>query len=145
MSNQKLNDVLSYLETALGAVSDLRGKVIVTKDKEPVPGLIRDYGVQVYLGNENPKEVQYRKIGPIAHETWHINTDLVFNRNLQTRQLYSEAKGLSYWENLLHSTLFHKTNDEVFQDSWWEFLNQKNLDDSVILQGMFHCEVVNRY
>lgn len=140
-----LNDVFAYLETTLGDVADLRGRVKVIKEKEPIPGAFKDYGVQCYLGSENPKETQYRKIGPIAHDIYHINTDLIFNRNLESRQLYSDAKGLSYWENLIRSTLFHRTNNGAFQDSYWEFLNQKNLDEAVILQGMFHCEVVVRF
>lgn len=146
MANQKLNDILSYLETKIPSeIPELRDKVKVTRPDEPYPGRIDNYGVRIYLGRDKPKEVQYRKIGPIATEIWQINVDLIFNRNLKSRELYSDAKGLSYWENLMTSALIFENNNETFQTSGWEFQAQENENDATVLKGIFTCEVVNRY
>lgn len=141
----KIEDVLSFLETRLVAqIPSLAGKVKVTKEDEPYPSVIKDYGVQIYLG-ENPKEIVAKKIGNVIHEIWHINVDFLFNRRLGSRELYSDSQGLSYWENLITSTLLHQTNSGAFVNSWWEFIRQENLGDAVVLKGIHHCEILNRY
>lgn len=141
---QTVENVLSFLETRLATINDLRGKVKVTKENEPYPGVIKDYGARLYLG-ESPKEVVRKKIGNVIHEIWHINTDLIINRSLKTREFFSDAKGISYWEHLITSTLLHQTNGGAFVNSWWEFSRLEELADSIILKGMYHCEVLNRY
>lgn len=145
MANQTLEDVFDFLEAKLATVPDLRDKVRVCKPNEPYPGIIRDYGVRIYLGLEKPKETIYRKIGPIANEIWRINVDFLFNKNLKSRQLYSDAKGLSYWIDLMTSTLKHQNNNGAFKTSWWEFDRQEIENDAVILRGIFTCEVQNVY
>jgi hypothetical protein len=142
----KIEDILTYLETRLVAqIPSLSGKVKVTKEDEPYPGVIKDYGVQIYLG-ENPKEIVAKKIGNVIHEIWHVNVDFLFNRNVPTsRHLYSDSRGLSYWENLITSTLLHQTNSGAFVNSWWEFVRQENLADAVKLKGIHHTELINRY
>lgn len=141
----KIEDILAFEETRLQTITDLNGKVKVTKnDSDPFPGVIKDYGVRMYLG-ENPKEIVAKKIGNIIHEIWHINTDLIINRNLRPRESYSDAKGVSYWENLITSTLLHQTNSGAFVNSWWEFVRREDLADCIILRGIYHCEVANRY
>lgn len=146
MANQKLEDILAYLETRIQtSVPELQGKVKVTKPNEPYPGGISNYGVRIYLGLEKPKETQFLKIGPIATETWRINVDFIFNRDLKTRQLYSDGRGLSYWENLLTSVLRFENNNEAFRGSGWDFEGQENQNDATILKGIFTCEVQNTY
>lgn len=146
MANQKLNDILVYLETKIPTeIPELRGKVKVTRTNEPYPGVIDNYGVQIYLGQDKPKQVAYRKIGPIATETWQINVDIILNRDLKSRELYSDAKGISYWENLMTSALAFGNNSETFQTSGWEFQSQENKNDATVLKGIFTCEVQNLY
>lgn len=146
MANQTLNDVLNFLETRIPAgIPELAGKVKVTKKDEPYPGVISNYGIRIYLGNERPKETVYRKIGPIANEMWRINVDFIFNRDTKSRELYSDGKGLSYWENLLTSVLKRQNNNGVFKDCWWEFEQQVNENDAVVLKGVFNCEIQNIY
>lgn len=145
MANQKLEDIFVFLEAKLQTVADLSGKVKVCKADEPYPGVIKDYGVRIYLGLENPKEEIRKKIGPIVHEIWRINVDFIFNKNLKSRQLYSDAKGLSYWADKMTSTLKNQNNSNAFRDSHWEFERQENENDAVILKGIFICEVVNTY
>jgi hypothetical protein len=146
MSNQKLNDILTYLETRIvSQIPELSGKVKVTRPSEPYPGSVQNYGVRIYLGSEKPKEIQYRKIGPIATEIWRINVDFIYNRDMKSRELYSDSKGLSYWENLLTASLIFENNSEAFQNSVWEFVGQENENDATILKGIFTCEIQNRY
>ena len=146
MANQKLNDILTYLETKIPTeIPELKGKVKVTRPKEPYPGVIDNYGVRIYLGNGKPKSIEFRKIGPIATETWQINVDIIFNRDLKSRELYSDAKGVSYWENLLTDALAFGNNNQTFKTSGWEFQAQENENDATVLKGIFTCEVLNKY
>lgn len=117
----------------------------MTRPDEPTPGVVKDYGVRIYLGAEKPKEIQYRKIGPIVTEIWHINVDFILNKDLKSRELYSDVKGLSYWENLITAALIFENNNEAFQSSSWEFVGQENENDATVLKGVFNCEVQNRY
>jgi hypothetical protein len=146
MPNQTIEDVFAYLETKIPAsIPELAGKVLVTKSKEPFPGIIKDYGVRAYLGLEKPKEILFKKIGPIYHEMYRINVDFIFNKSLKSRELYSDAKGLSYWENQLTIALINGTNNGAFKNSYWELTNQEDYQDTVVLRGIFTCEIVNRY
>lgn len=140
----KINDIFSFLETRLATISDLVGKIKVTKEKEPYPGVIKDYGVRAYL-SDNPKEIVAKKIGNVIHEHWKVNVDLIINRQMKTREAYSDAKGISYWENLITSTLLHQTNNGLFVTSRWEFQGLEELADSIVLKGIYHCEILNRY
>ena len=146
MANQKLNDIISYLETKIPEeIPELRGKVKVALPNEPFPGGIKDYGIRIYLGLEKPKDTQYRKIGPIATEYWRINVDVLLNRALKSRELYSDSRGVSYWESQLTSALIFENNNGDFVGSGWEFQNQENENDATVLKGIFNCEVQNRY
>ncbi len=146
MANLTINDIFTFLETRIqAAIPELRGKVKVTRKDEPYPGVIANYGVRMYLGEERPKETEYLKIGPIARETWRINVDFIFNRDAKSRELYSDSRGISYWENILTSTLKRQNNNGVFKDSWWEFEQQVDENDAVILKGIFNCELENTY
>lgn len=145
MANQKLNDILSYIETRGQTVPLLVGKVKVTRKDEPFPGVIKDYGLRVYVGLEKPKEDIRKKIGPIVNEIWRINADLIINRSLKSRELYSDTYGASYWVDKLTSTFLNQTNNGAFRDSFWEFAGQDNEDEAVIVRGIFQCEVVSTY
>jgi hypothetical protein len=52
---------------------------------------------------------------------------------------------LSYWENLITSTLLHQTNSGAFITSRWNFTEQENLGDCVVLKGIYEVEILNRY
>lgn len=140
----KLEDAVSYLETTLGSNASLKNKVTWTYKDDNLPSF-KDYGVHTYLGLAEPKEVEYRKIGPLAVETWKINCDLVINKNYKARESVSDGFGISYWENYMVRTLFHKQNNGTFRDSWWDSQGVEDLTDSHIIRGIFTCQFDNQY
>lgn len=140
----KLNDVLSYLETTLGSSTYLKGNVTWTYKDDTTP-TFKDYGVHIYLGLTEPKEVEYRKIGPFALESWRLNCDVVLNKNYKPRVSVSDSLGLSYWENYMVSTLFHKSNNGTFKDSWWDSKGVEDYSDSHVIRGIFNCQLDNQY
>jgi hypothetical protein len=144
MANQTLNDAISFLETRLQTIADLHGKVKVTLEDEPYPGVIKDYGARIYL-TDNPKEIIRKKLGNIVHEIWRIKVDIIINRSLKSREQYSDAKGVSYWENLVFSTLLHQRNNGAFVNSFWTFERSEKLADSIIVHGEWTCELENIY
>lgn len=145
MANQKLNDILTYIETKGATIPLLSNKIKVCKKGEPYPGIIKDYGLRIYLGLEKPKEEIRKKIGPIVNEIWRINVDVIINRSLVSRQLYSDTYGVSYWVDKMTSTFMNQNNSGAFRDSFWEFAGQEDRDEAVIVRGIFQCEVVNTY
>jgi hypothetical protein len=140
----KLNDIVSYMETTLGSYSMLRGNVIWTYKDDTTPAF-KDYGAHLYLGLAEPKEVEYRKIGPLASETWRINCDLVVNKNYKPRLSVSDPYGLSYWENQLFAAFFHKNNNGTFRDSWWDSQGIDDFSDSHVVRGILTCQLDNQY
>lgn len=145
MPNQTLDDLLTYIETKGATVPALVGNIKVTRTKEPYPGVIKDYGLQVYIGSDKPVETIRKKIGPITIDQWQINCDLVLNKAYRSRELYSKADGVSFWINTLVSTFINGTNNGAFKNSSWEFLGQEDNDDTVVIRGMFHVEVQNTF
>lgn len=140
----KLNDNVSYLERTLGSNSYLKNNIKWTYKDDSVP-VFKDYGIHIYLGLTEPKEIEYRKIGPWALEHWRINLDMVLNKNYKPRDSVSDSLGLSYWENYLTSQFFHKQNNGTFQDSWYETLGVDDFADSHIIRGIFHSQIDNQY
>lgn len=140
----KLNDAVSFLETTLGSNSDLRGNIKWT-DRDDTPPVFKNYGVHVYLGLAEPKETEYRVIGPRALERWRLNCDMIINKNYKPRIGLSDSNGISYWENQINSLLFHKQNNGTFRDSWWDSQGVEDMADSHIIRGIFNCELDNQY
>lgn len=145
MANQTLNDILTYIEAKGATIPLLVGNIKVSKSKEPYPGVCKDYGLQVYLGLDKPQETIRKKIGPIALYEWQINCDLILNRSLKSRDLYSDPYGVSYWVDKLTATFINGSNNGNFKTSWWEFLRQEEDAEAVVLKGIFHCEVEQTY
>jgi hypothetical protein len=141
----KIEDILQYIETRAATNSDLVGFVKVVHPGNPVPAF-KTYGLRVYFGQDNWKEIQRVKIGPIVSEIYRINVDLVFNRNLTPRTVFSDAKGISYWENTLSALFMNKTNGGVFKDSYWAAtLPMEVTSDAVILRGILFVHLQNIY
>lgn len=140
----KLNDGVTYLETTLGSYNLLKGNIKWTYKDDTIPAF-KDYGLHLYLGLKEPKKVEYRKIGPFAFETWQINCDMVLNKNFKPRDSVGNSLGLSYWENYLFDTLFHKQNNGTFHDSWWDSNGVEDLADCHIVRGIFNCQFDNQY
>jgi hypothetical protein len=140
----KLNDVVSYIETTLGSNLSLKGNIYWT-NKNTTPPAVKNYGVHYYLGLAEPKEVEYRKIGPKAREWWKINCDFILNKNFRSRNAISDGDGVSYWENYMFSTLFHKQNNGTFYDSWWDSTGVDEMTDSYTVRGIFNCQLDNQY
>lgn len=140
----KLNDIVSYMERTLGSNAMLKGNVTWTYKDDTVPAF-KDYGAHLYLGLQEPKEVEYRKIGPYAMETWRINCDLVINKNFKPRLSVSDTYGISYWENYFFDTFFHSNNNGTFRDSWWDSQGVDDFSDSHIVRGILTCQLDNQY
>lgn len=139
-----IETVVSYIESVLGTDSTLVGKIQFMLPKAAVPDF-KNYGAVIYMALEEPKTTQYLKIGPIATETFHINVDVVINRNYLPRQFISDALGLAYWQDRLTSLFFHKNNAGAFKDSWWDYANVEEKSDSYRVKGIFHCTVETVY
>lgn len=141
----KIEDILQYIETRAATISDLVGNIKVVQPNNPVPN-IKTYGLRVYFGSENWKELRRTKIGPIVSEIYNVNVDLVFNRALTPRAVFSDAKGISYWENTLTALFINKTNGGLFKDSYWApSLPLEFNADSVILRGILTVHIENLY
>ena len=138
-----LNDVLSYIETRAATISDLVDHIKVTKVKEPPPNF-KDYGLRVYFGREDWHDVVRNKIGPIYTEIYRINVDLYFNRRLASRQVFSDAKGISYWNQTLIETFINQTNSGMFKDSFWApEIPMEEPADSLVLRGILTVTLQN--
>ncbi len=141
----KIEDILQYIETKAATIGDLVGQIKVVHPGNPVPN-IKNYGLRVYFGQDDWKEVRRNKIGPIVSEIYHVNVDLVFNRALTPRAVFSDAKGISYWENTLTALFMNETNSGVFKDSYWSPALPMEINaDSVILRGILFVHVQNIY
>jgi hypothetical protein len=97
------------------------------------------------MGITEAKTVDYRVIGPRAMEKWKLNCDFVLNKNHKERNAISDSLGLSYWENYLFNTLFHKQNNGTFHDSWWDSQGIDDMADGHIIRGIFNVEMDNQY
>lgn len=140
----KLNDIVGYLETTLGSNANLVGNIKWTY-KDDTPPSFKSYGAHMYLGLEEPKEIEYRKIGPVAQENWKVNLDIWINKNYLPRVSVSDPLGISYWENQLTASLFHKQNNGTFKDSWWDSQGVEDKADSHIIRGLFNVQLENVY
>lgn len=140
-----LDNVITYIETQAATNSDLSGKIKVTLPGQPLPD-IKDYGLRIYFEKEDWKEVIRNKIGPIVTEVYRINVDLIFNKALTPRQIFSHAKGISYWENTLMDLFINRLNNYTFKDSYWAATGPMEMNpDSVILKGVLVVTLQNQY
>ncbi len=141
----KIEDILQYIEAKAATIGDLVGKVKVVLPGEPVPDF-KDYGMRIYFGLDNWKEIKRNKIGPIVSEIYQVNVDLVFNRSLTPRAVFSDAKGISYWENVLTTLFINQTNSGMFKDSYWvASLPMEINSGSIILRGTLFAHLQNIY
>lgn len=140
-----IEDILQYIESKASTNGDLVGNIKVIHPGNPVPA-IKTYGLRVYFGQEDWKEVQRKKIGPIVSEIYKVNVDLVFNRNLTPRAVFSDVKGISYWENTLTALFMNQLNGGLFKDSYWAAsLPMEITADAVILRGILNVHLENIY
>lgn len=141
----KIEDILQYIETKLATNADLVNNIKVVHPSNPVPNF-KTYGARAYFGKDDWKEIKRNKIGPIVSEIYHINLDLVFNRSLTPRQVFSDAKGVSYWEHTLTALFVNNTNGGLFKDSYWAPAGAMEINaDSVILKGVLFAHIQNIY
>jgi hypothetical protein len=65
---------------------------------------------------------------------------------LTPRTVFSDAKGLSYWENTLMALFINQTNGGLFKDSYWSASLPMEINaDSVILRGVLFVHLQNLY
>jgi len=144
MARQKLNDIISYLETKLATNSDLSGNIHYTDEQATMPPIKR-YGVHIYVEGE-PLETEHRHIGPRLTEIWTIKLDVVLNRRYVTdRKSVSDAKGISYWIDTVQALLLNGTNSGVFESSEWNYSMTDETGDAYKLKGEFTVEINNLY
>lgn len=139
-----MEDVLQFAEARAATITDLVGHIKVVMPNEPEPSF-RDYGFKVYFGREDWHELIRNKIGPIYTEVYRINADLVFNRRLASRQVFSDAKGISYWNDILIRTFLNQRNSNTFKDCKWEPEGTiEKGSDSVVLKGVLTVRLENQ-
>lgn len=145
MAVTTLETILQYIEGLASTNADLNGHIKVVRPKEPIPN-IKDYGLKVYCG-ESDWSVSYAdKIGPIRTTDYKINMDLVFSRNLEYRNVFNDAKGVSYWENLLTLMFGHGNMGGLCRDSHWSpVATMEENGQSVIIKGIFYARVDTPY
>jgi len=145
MANTELEDLIVYLETTkLATISDFDKIVYTDFDKTPIT--VKRYGAHIYLIPKEFHETDRRHIGSHLTEIWNINVDIIINRHFKTmRKSVSDAKGISYWNDLITDLLLDGSNSGIFESSKWEFQDLKTENDNYTLEGVFNCEVVNTY
>lgn len=141
----KIEDILQYIESQVATIGFSGANMKVVHPGEPVPAF-KDYGIRAYFGQDNWKEIRRNKIGPIVSEIYSVNVDLVFNKHLTPRSVFSDARGISYWENTLTALFINERNGGLFKDSYWvASLPMEINSDSVILRGILTVHLQNIY
>ncbi len=144
MARQKLEDVVSYLETQSKTNVDLKDMVRYTERDARQPP-VRRYGVHIYM-QEDPLEEEQQHIGNNRTEFWSLNVDIVINRKWEARKSISDVRGVSYWVDTTKTLFLHGTNGGVFEDSFWELDDiDTTSGDYTVLKGHFICEILNQY
>lgn len=113
-----INGVLKYIEYQGALNSDLVNHVKVTRPNDPVPNF-QDYGLRAYCGEADWLTTRREKIGPILTKTFRVNLDLVFNKSLVPREVFSNTKGVSYWEDAISRLFANNIAGGLFRDSLW--------------------------
>lgn len=138
-----IEDILQYVEAKGNTIPELNGKVKTVRPTEAVPDF-KDYGMRVYFGENNWLNTRREKIGPILTDRYMVNIDLVFNRSLKYREVFSDTKGISYWETVLKVLFANNTNQGLFRDSYWSVNTQLEQNaESVIIKGILNVVVDN--
>lgn len=140
-----LQTILSYIEAVASTNSDLSGHITITKPGEPIPSF-KDYGLRVYVGDPEWLKTKRLKIGPILTQVYRINMDLVFNRNLTSANIFSDAKGISYWETTLTALFANRRVIGLFRDSYWYPKGSIEYPSaSVIIKGILEVTIDTFY
>ncbi len=138
-----IEDVLLYIESKTNTILDLVDHVKIVRPTEVVPDF-KDYGLRVYFSESDWLRSRREKIGPIMTDRYQINIDLVFNKSLKTREVFSDVKGISYWETTLMVLFANSTNEGLFRDSYWSVNTQLEQNaESVIIKGILTVVVDN--
>ena len=144
MANQKLEQIIVWLEGKLNTVADF-DKVEYTDDNQSPP-VVKDYGAHMYRTPGEDYEEERVHIGNHLKEFWSINTDIIINRHFQSpRKSVSDAKGISYWLDTIKTLLNEGSNSGVFDSSRWIYDDYIKDTDMYTLKGRFTCELVNTY
>lgn len=144
MATQKLEDVISFIETQLNTLTKL--DVVVYKGKDDQNPTIKDFGSTIYVDEEDFFEHEHKHIGPLLTESWHINVDVIIQRKSSTaRKSVSDAFGISYWMSQLTALFLNKTNGGAFVRTEYNRLEVEELNTSIILKGKVTCEILNKY
>jgi len=143
MARQKLEDIVSYLETKLATNADLKGNIYYL-DAESADPAIRQFGAIIYPLPE-PLETERRHLGPRLTETWKTGLDIVMNRKYTDRKSVSDSRGISYWVDTIQALLLNGTNGGVFESSQWHYITTDETGDAYKLKGEFEVEIDNLY
>lgn len=140
-----LENIIQYIETRAALNPDLAGHVKAVRPREPVPQF-KDYGLRIYFNDQDYVANHREKLGPVLTQRYRINLDLVFNRQLTDRKVWSDAKGISYWTMAISLLFANQTNGGLFRDSYWTPNAAMEQDDSAtIIRGILHITVDTVY
>ena len=144
MARQKLNDIVSYIETKLATNTDFDTVKYTDFDSQPIP--VRTYGAHIYLlDEEGAKTDERRHLGPLLTEIYRIGVDIIINKRYADRTSVSDAKGISYWLDTIEALFLNQTNSGAFKDSYWEFTGLEPDEDVYTIKGILVVEILNNY
>lgn len=143
MARQKLEDIISYIETQLATQTDIDTVKYTDRDAMPIP--VKTYGVHIYIGDEDYHTSERKHIGPLLSETYFVRVDMIINRRFKDRNSVSDSKGISYWQDTLEALFLNGTNSGQFKDSFWEFNELDINDDIYVIKGVLTVEILNNY
>ena len=144
MATQKLENVISFIETQLNTLSLL--DAVVYKGEDDADPRVTNYGAVIYVGEDDPVERENKYIGPHLTETWTINVDIIIKRKTATpRTTVSDTYGTSYWIDQLTALFLNKTNSGAFVRTTWFSDEVEEVNSGITLKGLFTCEILNKY
>jgi len=144
MATQKLEDIISFIETQLNTLSQLDTVVYKGEDDQDPP--VKNFGAVIYTSKDGFIETEHKHIGPHLTENWTINLDLIIQRKAQTpRTSVSETYGTSYWINTLMTLFFNKTNSGAFVRTYYESEDYEEINSGIKIKGVVRVELLNKY
>jgi len=144
MATQKLENVISFIETQLKTLTKLDTvEYIGADDSDPE---VRQYGGVIYMEDEDPVERENLHIGPLLTETWSINVDIIIKQKPKTpRQTVSDGFGTSYWVDQLTVLFLNKTNSGAFKRTFWSKESIQEINSGIKIKGLVTIEILNKY
>ena len=144
MATQKLENVISFIETQLKTLTKLDTvEYIGADDSDPE---VKKYGGVIYIEDEDFIEREHLHIGPLLTETWSINVDVIIKQKPSTpRKTVSDSFGTSYWIDQLTVLFLNKTNSGAFVRTFWSKESIEEVNSGIKIKGLVTIEILNKY